>query len=107
MPGEADYETVGNKLGQEFDDLYVGLVSTETAGFYPGIESLLTNIPSTVALGALTNAAVRYAYAVLEKNCPTKQLQEAGSTVTATTATATGTRSELHSPCGSIRGADN
>jgi phosphoglycolate phosphatase-like HAD superfamily hydrolase len=102
-PTHPDFEERGNALGKEFDDLYVGLVSLETAGFYPGIEALLTNIPSDVALGALTNAAVRYAYAVLEKNCPTKQLQEAG---TAATATAT-TLPEIYSRFGSIRGADN
>jgi HAD superfamily hydrolase (TIGR01509 family) len=99
-PTHPDFLERGNALGKEFDDLYVGLVSLETAGFYPGIESLLVNIPSNVALGALTNAAVRYADAVLEKNCPTKQLQEAGSTDTAT-------RPEIYSRFGSIRGADN
>jgi phosphoglycolate phosphatase-like HAD superfamily hydrolase len=104
-PTHPDFEERGNALGKEFDDLYVGLVSLETAGFYPGIETLLTNIPSDVALGALTNAAVRYAYAVLEKNCPTKQLQEAGTS--ATTGTATGNLAEIYSRFGSIRGADN
>jgi phosphoglycolate phosphatase-like HAD superfamily hydrolase len=101
-PTHPDFLEKGTALGKEFDDLYVGLVSLETAGFYPGIESLLVNIPSDVALGALTNAAVRYAYAVLEKNCPTKQLQEAG-----TTATATVSLPEIYSRFGSIRGADN
>jgi phosphoglycolate phosphatase-like HAD superfamily hydrolase len=99
-PTHPDFEERGNALGKEFDDLYVGLVSLETAGFYPGIENLLMNIPSDVALGALTNAAVRYAYAVLEKNCPTKQLQEAGNT-------GTGTLPEIYARFGSIRGADN
>jgi phosphoglycolate phosphatase-like HAD superfamily hydrolase len=99
-PTHPDFLERGNALGKEFDDLYVGLVSLETAGFYPGIESLLVNIPSNVALGALTNAAVRYADAVLEKNCPTKQLQEAGST-------ATDSRPVIYSRFGSIRGADN
>jgi phosphoglycolate phosphatase-like HAD superfamily hydrolase len=104
-PTHPDFEERGSALGKEFDDLYVGLVSLQTAGFYPGIESLLTSIPSDVALGALTNAAVRYAYAVLEKNCPTKQLQEAGaSTGAGTTGT---TLPEIYSRFGSIRGADN
>jgi len=67
-PGDTDYESVGEKLGAEFDNLYVGLVSTKTAGFYPGIDELLQDIPETVALGALTNACVGYARAVFEVN---------------------------------------
>jgi phosphoglycolate phosphatase-like HAD superfamily hydrolase len=68
VPGDADFESTGTRLAQEFDDLYVGLVTTDTAGFYAGISALLDGIPSHVALGALTNAAVRYAHAVLETN---------------------------------------
>lgn len=68
MPGDDDFESVGARLGKEFDDLYVGLVAEETAGFYPGIKDLLANLPSGVKLGVLTNAAVAYAHAVLEAN---------------------------------------
>ena len=68
VPGDDEFEFVGDRLAQEFDDLYVGLVSTKTAGFFPGVHSLLDGIPSDVALGALTNAAARYAYAVIESN---------------------------------------
>jgi phosphoglycolate phosphatase-like HAD superfamily hydrolase len=68
VPGDADFEPVGQTLGQEFDDLYVGLVSTQTAGFYPGISEMLASIPSDVVFGALTNAAVAYAHAVLRVN---------------------------------------
>lgn len=69
-PDDDGFLEVGEKLANEFDDLYVGLVSTETAGFYDDITQLLQNIPPNVALGALTNACVKYADAVLEKNCP-------------------------------------
>eukprot|EP00537_Pseudo-nitzschia_pungens_P017011 CAMPEP_0172401824 /NCGR_PEP_ID=MMETSP1061-20121228/52025_1 /TAXON_ID=37318 /ORGANISM="Pseudo-nitzschia pungens, Strain cf. pungens" /LENGTH=258 /DNA_ID=CAMNT_0013135589 /DNA_START=96 /DNA_END=872 /DNA_ORIENTATION=- len=65
------FEQTGNKLAAEFDDLYVGLVTTETAGFFPGVQGLLEKIrscPSTVKVGCLTNACVAYAYAVLKAN---------------------------------------
>lgn len=67
-PGHPDYESVGNRLGAEFDEFYVGLVSTETAGYYSGIDELLKDIPSSIALGALTNACVDYAHAVFKEN---------------------------------------
>ena len=67
-PGTEEFLRTGNKLGEEFDDLYVDLVSTETAGFYPGVDKLLLQIPEDVKLGALTNAAHRYAHAVLKCN---------------------------------------
>lgn len=69
-PSDKDFAAVGQRLGDEFDNLYVGLVTTETAGFYPGISSMLSIIPENVALGALTNACVGYAHAVLKTNCP-------------------------------------
>lgn len=68
VPGDDDFEAVGQALGQEFDDLYIGLVTTQTAGFYPGVASMLARIPATVKLGALTNAACRYADEVLKAN---------------------------------------
>ncbi len=34
----------GIELGAEFDKLYIGLVSRETAGLYPGLESLLADL---------------------------------------------------------------
>ena len=64
-----NFEEVGNRLGNEFDNLYVDLVSTETAGFYPGIMTIIEELPSDIKLGALTNACVAYAHAVLESNC--------------------------------------
>ena len=69
-PGDADYQEVGNRLGAEFDNLYVDLVDTQTAGFYKGIEQMLLDVPSTVSFGALTNACVDYAYAVFQANLP-------------------------------------
>lgn len=90
-PGDADFETTGQALGQEFDDLYVGLVDTKTAGFYPGIHDLIEGLPEGVKLGALTNAAARYADAVLEVNCPTSTKDFRGA---------------LYSRFSSIQGAD-
>lgn len=67
------YDEVGARLAQEFDDLYVGLVTTETAGFFSGIPQVLERIleqqqPQRIQLGALTNACVSYAHAVLKLN---------------------------------------
>ncbi len=67
-PGHPEHESVGKKLAAEFDHLYVGLVNPATAGLYEGIDDLLQSIPSTIALGALTNACVDYAQAVLRVN---------------------------------------
>jgi len=69
---------VGEALAKEFDDLYVGLVSIETAGFYDGISDLILGLPHDsdtshkrrVKVAALTNACVAYAHAVLKTNCP-------------------------------------
>lgn len=92
-PGSEDFIATGARLAEEFDELYVGLVSVETAGFFPGIETLLRSIPQEVKVGALTNAAVRYAHAVLESNCPTSS--------------SNGKRGEIYERFHSIRGADN
>jgi len=105
---EADddyFVTKGDFLAHEFDELYVGLVSLETAGFYDGIRELILDLPSCrggggngtrlngtnsdgdtgggVKIAALTNACVAYAHAVLKVNCPvcakkatTTELQE-------------------------------
>ncbi|GKZ01469.1 hypothetical protein MPSEU_001097500 [Mayamaea pseudoterrestris] len=105
-PGHADFERIGNQLGGEFDEFYVSLVSLETARFYPGILDMLQRLPSHVKLGALTNAAVKYADAVLKCNCPVHaQMQETGrakvQVATATIAAA------IFSRFGSIHGADS
>lgn len=75
-----NFDSVGNRLGQEFDDLYVGLVSKQTAGFYNGIDQVLQKIMTTkrvadndssakeIKLACLTNACVAYAHAVLKVN---------------------------------------
>lgn len=65
---EQKFQEVGNMLGKEFDDMYVNLVSTNTAGFYPGIPELIHSIPVHIKIGALTNACVAYAHAVLQVN---------------------------------------
>lgn len=74
---DEDFSKVGQELADEFDDLYVGLVSTETAGFYDGIKDLLLTLQSSHndknegrKIAALTNACVAYAHAVLKINCP-------------------------------------
>lgn len=89
-PSHDEYRATGAKLAKEFDDLYVGLVSRETAGLYRGMEELLLQIPPHVTLGALSNAAARYVDKVLLTNCPSK----------------TG-RSAIYPRFRSIRGADN
>lgn len=93
LPGDDDYERVGAMLAQEFDDLYIGLVTTQTAGFYDGIQGMLDKIPKQhVALGALTNAAARYAHAVLTVNSH---------------AADPGNPTVLYQRFGAIRGADD
>lgn len=67
-PEDEDFERIGHKLGQEFDNLYIDLVNLETAAFYPGMLKLVRDIPDQVGVGALTNAANRYAHAVLRAN---------------------------------------
>lgn len=80
-PDHPDFESVGEDLGAQFDDYYVQLVDTKTAGFYDGIGDLLVKLHrgsddtssstmSGVQIGALTNACVEYAHAVLKANCP-------------------------------------
>eukprot|EP00980_Cylindrotheca_fusiformis_P025144 scaffold13202_cov126-Cylindrotheca_fusiformis.AAC.1 len=68
MPSDPGFEDLGNKMAKEFDDHYVGLVSAQTAGFYPGMDTFLNDISTTIKLGALTNACVGYAHAVLKVN---------------------------------------
>ena len=68
VPSDPEFEKLGNAMGAEFDDHYVALVSVETAGFYKGMDSFLNGLSSTIKLGALTNACVGYAHAVLKAN---------------------------------------
>eukprot|EP00546_Thalassionema_frauenfeldii_P008336 CAMPEP_0178918518 /NCGR_PEP_ID=MMETSP0786-20121207/13872_1 /TAXON_ID=186022 /ORGANISM="Thalassionema frauenfeldii, Strain CCMP 1798" /LENGTH=263 /DNA_ID=CAMNT_0020592239 /DNA_START=161 /DNA_END=952 /DNA_ORIENTATION=- len=68
QPGDDNFEEMGETLGAQFDEYYVQLVSLATCEFYDGIASMLSNLPSTVQLGALTNACVAYGYAVLKVN---------------------------------------
>jgi HAD superfamily hydrolase (TIGR01509 family) len=65
-----EFHRVGKLLGDEFDEFYVNLVDTKTAGFFPGMENVLQQVLSleTIKLGALTNACVGYAHAVLKTN---------------------------------------
>lgn len=63
-----EFETQGKRLGKEFDDLYIDLVSMETAAFYPGMLEIVRSFDESIGVGALTNAAGRYAHAVLDVN---------------------------------------
>ena len=71
--GEPDGDSaVGIELGRQFDEMYVQLVSTETAPLYDGILPMLENIKSKLGsdlkLGALSNACGAYVEAVLKVN---------------------------------------
>ncbi|KAL3807559.1 hypothetical protein ACHAXA_001143 [Cyclostephanos tholiformis] len=86
VPDHPSFAAVGEALGREFDDYYVRLVDRDTAGFYGGIADLLVGLnrgaddaevgadgsgsATGLKLGALTNACVEYAHAVLRANCP-------------------------------------
>ena len=71
LPGVNDrFEAEGARLAKEFDELYIGLVDTKTAGFFDGIQEILDAIPSNVKLAALTNACVAYAHSVFDVNSP-------------------------------------
>jgi len=59
---------VGEELGAQFDDLYIGMVSPETAGFYPGLLLLVEEIAASHRVGALSNACGRYVREVLSAN---------------------------------------
>jgi HAD superfamily hydrolase (TIGR01549 family) len=71
VTGNPDDPT-GIDLGTQFDDLYVELVSTETAPFYPGIMDVLSTLQeknqNDLVLGALSNACGAYVTAVLKVN---------------------------------------
>jgi phosphoglycolate phosphatase-like HAD superfamily hydrolase len=68
--GDPDHES-GLALGKQFDELYVDLVSMETAAFYDGISTTLRTISKThptLRQGALSNACGAYVQAVLKVN---------------------------------------
>lgn len=76
-PRRLAWHTTGNpddpsglKLGQQFDDLYVGLVSQDTAPFYNGMKNLVESISQSENLkqGALSNACGSYVRAVMTEN---------------------------------------
>ena len=64
--------SIGIELGRQFDEMYVKLVSTETAPLYEGIlpmlESIKTKLGPDLKLGALSNACGAYVEAVLKVN---------------------------------------
>lgn len=67
-PGTNEFYNQGAVLAKEFDNLYIDRVSLETAAFFPGIMDLIRSVPPTTKVAALTNAACRYAHAVLTVN---------------------------------------
>ena len=70
---------IGNTLGEQFDNLYVDLVSQDSVPLFPGISSLVESIKKTdgsIKLGALTNACGAYARAVQSSHPVIKQCFE-------------------------------
>ena len=70
VTGDPDH-SIGESLGQQFDDLYVKLVNPSTAPLFPGIKELLNKLEATkqpVKIAALSNACGAYAKAVVEVN---------------------------------------
>jgi HAD superfamily hydrolase (TIGR01509 family) len=68
--GDPDHE-IGHKLGKEFDDLYIKLVSIKTCPFYPNMNDLLNNISKkkkNILFGAISNASGSYVRSCLEAN---------------------------------------
>jgi phosphoglycolate phosphatase-like HAD superfamily hydrolase len=91
---DPDLVELGKRLGEKFDDLYISLVSIHTASFFSGIRQMLQSLPEHIRLGALTNAAARYAEKVLHVNA-----EADGDTG--------GLISSWHARFSSVRGADN
>ena len=70
VTGDPEHE-IGITLGQEFDRLYVDLVSPTTTALYPGIIPMLQKIKSSsnnIKIAALSNACGAYVSAVLQVN---------------------------------------
>ena len=66
-----DDSGIGEELGKKFDDLYVDLVSTETAPLYEGIRETLESLlqdNNDLKYGALSNACGAYVEAVMREN---------------------------------------
>jgi phosphoglycolate phosphatase-like HAD superfamily hydrolase len=62
---------IGIKLGEEFDRLYVALVSPTSVPLFDGIPSLLRGLKQSnpgLRIGALTNACSDYARAIYSCN---------------------------------------
>ena len=72
LTGNPDDDSgIGEALGKKFDDLYVGLVSTETAPLYEGIRETLVGLLQDnkhIKYGALSNACGAYVEAVMREN---------------------------------------
>ena len=65
-PGTAEFDSVGAKLGAQFDADYTALVTPETVQVFPGLMDLIRGLDGAGARqGCLTNAAKAYADAVV------------------------------------------
>ena len=79
VTGDPDHPS-GIDLGDQFDKLYVELVSTSTAPFYPGILNVLNTLENKydgIIFGALSNACGAYVRAVLSANGVTDRFRVA------------------------------
>jgi HAD superfamily hydrolase (TIGR01509 family) len=64
-------DPIGESLGQEFDELYINLVTPITAGLYPGIKEMFQKLRKQdhlIQFAALSNAHTDYVRAVLRVN---------------------------------------
>jgi len=68
LPGDDEFVSEGERLGRKFDELYISRVTKCTAGLYPGVGALLSELGGSIPMAAMTNAAREYAKAVLAVN---------------------------------------
>jgi phosphoglycolate phosphatase-like HAD superfamily hydrolase len=63
-------DEIGIKLGIEFDNLYISLISIETTPFFKGIKELLIHyyFEKNIKFGAYSNANTLYVKSVLSVN---------------------------------------
>jgi phosphoglycolate phosphatase-like HAD superfamily hydrolase len=64
----SEFSTLGERLGKEFDELYIGLTDVKTAPLYDGMRQLVVDVADVgnVKLAALSNAAVAYVQRVIQ-----------------------------------------
>lgn len=70
VTGNTD-DPCGEELGRQFDDMYVDMVTIDTAPFFPGIKTMLADVAAAhpaVRFGALSNACGAYVQNVVKCN---------------------------------------